>query len=158
MTQLYEQGADRRRIGQYVRNWWCWAMKAWSRWLTPMCAPSPCFHRSDIRKTRYHIRCALIPLSPSCFCSATNPRRRAPPLALWFLCWKLYSAARVGFIKIVYSLHCFKCDTTHLVIAPQLVCCVPPPWCSFKFHIRVVCNNLGRTKVELNKDIIKPPV
>ena len=22
MTQLYEQGADVRRIGQYVRNWW----------------------------------------------------------------------------------------------------------------------------------------
>ena len=25
MTQLYEQGADVRRIGQYVRNWWRWA-------------------------------------------------------------------------------------------------------------------------------------
>ena len=24
MTQLYEQGADYRRIGQYVRNWWRW--------------------------------------------------------------------------------------------------------------------------------------
>ena len=23
-TQLYEQGADVRRIGQYVRNWWRW--------------------------------------------------------------------------------------------------------------------------------------
>jgi hypothetical protein len=23
-TQLYEQGADARRIGQYVRNWWRW--------------------------------------------------------------------------------------------------------------------------------------
>ena len=23
-TQLYEQGADHRRIGQYVRNWWRW--------------------------------------------------------------------------------------------------------------------------------------
>jgi len=23
-TQLYEQGADIRRIGQYVRNWWRW--------------------------------------------------------------------------------------------------------------------------------------
>jgi len=23
-TQLYEQGADVRRIGQYVRNWWQW--------------------------------------------------------------------------------------------------------------------------------------
>ena len=24
ITQLYEQGADVRRIGQYVRNWWRW--------------------------------------------------------------------------------------------------------------------------------------
>ena len=24
MTQLYEQGADYRRVGQYVRNWWRW--------------------------------------------------------------------------------------------------------------------------------------
>ena len=24
MTQLYEQGADHRRIEQYVRNWWRW--------------------------------------------------------------------------------------------------------------------------------------
>ena len=24
MTQLYEQGADVRRIGQYVRDWWRW--------------------------------------------------------------------------------------------------------------------------------------
>jgi hypothetical protein len=24
MTQLYEQGATIRRIGQYVRNWWRW--------------------------------------------------------------------------------------------------------------------------------------
>ena len=24
MTKLYEQGADYRRIGQYVRNWWRW--------------------------------------------------------------------------------------------------------------------------------------
>ena len=24
MTQLYEQGADVRRIGKYVRNWWRW--------------------------------------------------------------------------------------------------------------------------------------
>ena len=24
MTQLYEQGADYRRLGQYVRNWWRW--------------------------------------------------------------------------------------------------------------------------------------
>ena len=24
MTQLYEQGATVRRIGQYVRNWWRW--------------------------------------------------------------------------------------------------------------------------------------
>ena len=24
MTMLYEQGADYRRIGQYVRNWWRW--------------------------------------------------------------------------------------------------------------------------------------
>ena len=23
-TQLYEQGADVRRIGKYVRNWWQW--------------------------------------------------------------------------------------------------------------------------------------
>ena len=23
-TQLYEQGADVRRIGKYVRNWWRW--------------------------------------------------------------------------------------------------------------------------------------
>ncbi len=23
-TQLYEQDADARRIGQYVRNWWRW--------------------------------------------------------------------------------------------------------------------------------------
>jgi hypothetical protein len=23
-TQLYEQGANVRRIGQYVRNWWRW--------------------------------------------------------------------------------------------------------------------------------------
>jgi hypothetical protein len=23
-TQLYEQGADARRIGKYVRNWWRW--------------------------------------------------------------------------------------------------------------------------------------
>ena len=23
-TQLYEQGADVRRIGLYVRNWWRW--------------------------------------------------------------------------------------------------------------------------------------
>ena len=23
-TQLYEQGADHSRIGQYVRNWWRW--------------------------------------------------------------------------------------------------------------------------------------
>ncbi len=25
-TQLYEQGADARRIGQYVRNWWRWVL------------------------------------------------------------------------------------------------------------------------------------
>ena len=24
IAQLYEQGADVRRIGQYVRNWWRW--------------------------------------------------------------------------------------------------------------------------------------
>ena len=24
ITQLYEQGATVRRIGQYVRNWWRW--------------------------------------------------------------------------------------------------------------------------------------
>ena len=24
ITQLYEQGADVRRIGKYVRNWWRW--------------------------------------------------------------------------------------------------------------------------------------
>jgi len=24
ITRLYEQGADHRRIGQYVRNWWRW--------------------------------------------------------------------------------------------------------------------------------------
>ena len=24
IAQLYEQGADVRRIGQYVRNWWQW--------------------------------------------------------------------------------------------------------------------------------------
>ena len=27
-TQLYEQGATVRRIGQYVRNWWTWVMRA----------------------------------------------------------------------------------------------------------------------------------
>ena len=25
-TQLYEQGATVRRIGQYVRNWWRWVI------------------------------------------------------------------------------------------------------------------------------------
>ena len=24
ITRLYEQGADGKRIGQYVRNWWRW--------------------------------------------------------------------------------------------------------------------------------------